>query len=190
MFENEPSFSLKILALLANEDSVNLPENRPDTSLPEAVASSQGDTKKRRLESFDELVDWCYRERSSSAWLTNSSDEREIFEIDVGNPLESEKSICRHSLVLLSKKLLEGNSTEVSYHRLLPGQQHQFDDAVTKELSQLQFDDAVRRLTHVEELNLKPERLLRMRWVLTWNNTEGGGSKAKTRLVIFLISPP
>ena len=39
---------------------------------------------------------------------------------------------------------------------------------MTKELSQVLAADAVRRLSQEEELNLKPERLLRMRWVLTW----------------------
>ena len=36
-----------------------------------------------------------------------------------------------------------------------------------------------------EELDLKPECLLRMRWVLTWKYTEGGDRKAKARLVIL-----
>ena len=60
----------------------------------------------------------------------------------------------------LSKRLSDGKSSEVTYHRLLPGQQLQFD-----ELWQVLAADAVRRLTKEEELNLKPERLLRMRWV-------------------------
>ena len=60
------------------------------------------------------------------------------------------------------------SSTEVTSHRLLPGQQLQFDETMTKELSQVLAADAVRRLTQEEELDLKPDRLLRMRWVLTW----------------------
>ena len=38
---------------------------------------------------------------------------------------------------------------------------------MTRELSQVLAADAVRRLSQEEELNLKPERWLRMRWVLT-----------------------
>ena len=56
---------------------------------------------------------------------------------------------------------------------------------MTKELSQVLAADAVRRLSQEEELNLKPERWLRMRWVLTWKYTEGGDRKAKARLVIL-----
>ena len=41
-----------------------------------------------------ESVDWFQRERSSTAWLTNSSHEGEIFETDVGNPLEYEQPFC------------------------------------------------------------------------------------------------
>ena len=45
----------------------------------------------RRNESFDGLVS---ERRSCIAWMTNVSDERETFEIDVGDPLESERSFC------------------------------------------------------------------------------------------------
>ena len=44
---------------------------------------------------------------------------------------------------------------------------------------------AVRRLSREEELHLKPERLLRMRWLLVWKYAEGGGRKARARLVIL-----
>ena len=85
----------------------------------------------------------------------------------------------------LSKRFSDGKSTEVTYHRLLPSQQLQCDEAMTIELSQVLAADAVRRLTQEEELDLKPERLLRMRWVLTWKYSEGGDRKAKARLVIL-----
>ena len=102
-----------------------------------------------------------------------------IFEIDVGDPLESERSFCRDSSVWLLKRVSDGKSSEVTYHRLLPGQQLQFDEAMTKELSQVLAANAVRRLSQEEELNLKPERLLRMRWVLTWNYTEDGDTQRR-----------
>ena len=79
--------------------------------------------------------------------MTNVSDEREIFEIDVGGPLESERSFCRDSSVWRSKRLSDGKSSVVTYHRLLSGQQSQFDEAMTKELSQVLAADAVRRLS-------------------------------------------
>ena len=147
------------LALSDNVDSASVPESLNEDGLPEVLEPSEGDTKKRRVESFDESVDWFLRERSSTAWMTNVSDEREIFEIDVGDPLESERSLCRDSSVWLSKRLLDGKSSEVTHHRLLSGQQLQFDEAITKELSQVVAADAVRRLPQEEEVNLKPERL-------------------------------
>ena len=153
--------------------------------MPEALEPSEGDTKKRRVESFDESVDWFQRERSSMAWLTNSSGEREIIEIDVGDPLESENSFCRDSPVWLPKRPSDWKSTEVTYHRLLPTEQLQFDETMTEELSQVLAAHAVRRLTQEEELNLKPERLLRMWWILTWKHTEGGDRETKARLVIL-----
>ena len=87
---------------------------------------SDSGTKKLRVESNDESVAWFQRERS---------DVRDLFEIDVGDPLESEKSFCRDSSVRLSKRLSDGKSTEVTYHRLLPRQQVQLDEAMTQELS-------------------------------------------------------
>ena len=90
----------------------------------------------------------------------------------------------------LSKRLSDGKSSEVTYHRLLPGQQLQFDEAMTQELSQVLAANAVRRLSQEEELNLKPERLLRMRRVLTWKYTEGEDRKAKARLVVLGYQHP
>ena len=173
-----------------NVDSASVPESLNEAGLPEVLEPSEGDTKKRRVESFDESVVWCQKERSAMSWMTNVSNEREIFEIDVGDPLESERYLCRDSSVWLSKRLSDGKSSEVTYHRLLPGQQLQFDEAMTKELSQVLAANAVRRLSQEEELNLKPERLLRMRWVLTWKYTEGGDRKAKARLVILGYQHP
>ena len=82
------------LVLSDNVDSASVPESLNEAGLPVVLEPSEGDTKKRRVESFYESVDWFQRERSSTAWMTNVSDEREIFEIDVGDPLESERSFC------------------------------------------------------------------------------------------------
>ena len=91
--------SLAPLVLPDNVDSASGPESLPEAGLPEDLEPSEGDTKKRRVESFDESMDWFQREISPTAWMTNVSDERELFEIDVGDPLESERSFCRDSSV-------------------------------------------------------------------------------------------
>ena len=85
--------SLAPLALSDNVDSTSVSESLNEAGLPGVLEPSEGDTKKRRVESFDESVDWIQRERSSIAWMTNVSDEREIFEINVGDPLESGSTI-------------------------------------------------------------------------------------------------
>ena len=99
---------------------LGVPESFNEAGLPEVLEPPEGDTKKSRVESFDESVDWFQRERSPTAWMTNVSDEREIFEIHVGDPLESERSFCRDSSLWLSKILSDGKSGEVTPHRLLP----------------------------------------------------------------------
>ena len=92
------------MVLSDNVDSASVPESLNEAGLPEVLEPSEGDTKKRRVESFDESVDWCQKERSAKAWMTNVSNEREILEIDVGDPLESARSFCRDSSVWLSKR--------------------------------------------------------------------------------------
>ena len=169
------------LALSDDVYSASVTESLNEAGFPQVFEPSESDTKKRRVESFDESVDWFQRE----VRMTNVPDEREIFEIDVGDPLESQRTFCRDSSVWLSKRLSDGKSSEVTYHRLLPGQQLQFDEAMAKELSQVLAADAVRRLSQEKEQKFKPERLLRMRWVLTWKYTEGGDEKAKTRLLVY-----
>ena len=53
------------LASPENADSASVPESLTKAVLPEVLEPSEGDTKKRRVESFGESVDWFQRERSS-----------------------------------------------------------------------------------------------------------------------------
>ena len=65
------------LVLSDNVDSASVPESLNEAGLPEVLEPSEGDTKKRRVEeSFDESVDWCQKERSAIAWMTNVSNEK------------------------------------------------------------------------------------------------------------------
>ena len=84
------------LELTVTVDPVNLDVNIKDAEIPEAPEPSEDETKKRQVESVDESVDWFLRGRSSIAWLRKSSHEREVFEIDAGDPLEHEQSFCRN----------------------------------------------------------------------------------------------
>ena len=54
---------------LITVDSVSVLDSTPEAGMPEALEPSECDTKKRRVESFDESVD-CFH----VAWLTNSSE--------------------------------------------------------------------------------------------------------------------
>ena len=99
--ENADTVTERRRVLLEN---ASVPESLNEAGFPEVLEPSEGDTKKHRVEYFDESVDWFQREKSSIAWMTNVSDEREIFEIDVGDPLESERSFSRDSSVWLAVK--------------------------------------------------------------------------------------
>ena len=65
----------------------------------------------------------------------------------MGDPPDNEQIFSRNSLVWVSGGLSDGTSTEISYHRLLPGQQLHFNEAMTKELWQVLVAGAVRRLS-------------------------------------------
>ena len=44
-------------------DSGSVPDSFPESGMPEALESSDSETKKRRVESFHESVDWFQREK-------------------------------------------------------------------------------------------------------------------------------
>ena len=96
----------ELLALSDNVDWGSVPDSFSEAGMPEALEPSESDTKKRRVESFDESMERSQRERSSIAWLTNSSGEREIFEIDVGEPPESEKSFLSSFIGVVVKEIV------------------------------------------------------------------------------------
>ena len=57
------------LVLPDHVDSASVPESLNEAGLLEVLEPSEGDTKKRRVESFDESVDWCQKERSTTKWI-------------------------------------------------------------------------------------------------------------------------
>ena len=116
-----------------------------------------------------ELKDALADDASMLGYLTNDRAEREVVEVSM------EFSDARHFVkdpgLWLSKRLGDGKTTEVTYRRLGPGEQVQFDEAMVKELSQVATPEAPRRVLK-EELPLGEAKLLKMRWVLTWKYQE------------------
>ena len=116
-----------------------------------------------------ELKDALADDSSMLGYLLNDHADRELVEISI------EFSDARHFIkdpgLWLSKRLGDGKTTEVTYRRLGPGEQVQFDEAMVKELSQVATSEALRRVRK-EELPLDEAKLLKMRWVLTWKYQE------------------
>ena len=98
-------------------------------------------------------------------YLTNDNTERELVEISM--EFSDARSFTKDPGLWLSKRLGDGKTTEVTYRRLGPGEQVQFDEAMVKELSQVATSEALRRVRK-EELPLDEAKLVKMRWVLTW----------------------
>ena len=144
------------LALPDNSDPMSLDENAQKVEvIPEASGPSETDTKKHRFEPDNaEPMELLQSDMSSIFWPTNTLHEHEIYEIDVGDPLEHWKSFSGDPTVWMSNKLLDGEATEVSHHRLSSDQPLLLDEAMTKESSQVLAADAFRRLSREEELHL------------------------------------
>ena len=100
---------------IVGKRTVILPE---PAGIPEALEPSESDTKKRRVESFDESVDWFQRERSSTAWLTNSSDERDTFGIGGGDLLEPESPFVESHRCGCQRDCQTGNRLRFSRSRV------------------------------------------------------------------------
>jgi hypothetical protein len=91
----------------------------------------------------------------------------------------SKNGTSRKANIWLAKKLEK--SKEVTWSRLTLDQKKDFDLAQAKELSQVATSRALRNLTKDEEINLDYNRIMNMRWVLTFK----GNGAAKARLVIL-----
>ena len=134
-----------------------------------------------------ELKEALADDSSMLGYLTNDRTEREIVEVSI--QFTDARHFVKDPGLWLSKRLGDGKTTEVTYRRLGPGEQVQFDEAMVKELSQVAASEALRRVLK-EELPLDETKLLKMRWVLTWKYQEGGERKAKARLVILGYQHP
>ena len=64
-------------------------------------------------------------------------------------------------------------------------QKEQFDEAQSLELRNVLRSKALRFLTKSKMMNLEPRQVMQMRWVLTLKPQDGGGQKAKARLVVL-----
>ena len=86
----------------------------------------------------------------------------------------------RRGAIWLSKKMSE-KGKEIQWEKLPLSEKKEFDMAMAKELSQVAISKALRNLTKKEELQVRPEQLMKMRWVLT-RKSDG---TAKARLVVL-----
>ena len=91
----------------------------------------------------------------------------------------SKNSTSRKANIWLAKKLEK--SKEVTWSKLSLEEKKSFDLAQAKELSQVATSRALRNLTKEEKLSLDYNRIMNMRWVLTFK----GNGDAKARLVIL-----
>ena len=114
--------SLASWALSGNVDWASVPESLNEAGVSEVLEPSEGDTKKRRVESFDESVGWFLRERSSITWMMNVRMNEKYLKLTLvifwnlkGLSVEIHRCRCQRGLS-------DGRSIEVTHHRLLSGQ--------------------------------------------------------------------
>ena len=86
----------------------------------------------------------------------------------------------RRATAWMSKKL-ESRSKELRWSQMPIEQKYLFDEAQSKELSQVLTSKAVRSLSRQKEMNIDHSKIMSMRWVMT---VKAGGD-AKARLVVL-----
>ncbi|CAK0886214.1 unnamed protein product [Prorocentrum cordatum] len=134
------------------------------------------------------LKAWDNFNNQSVAYLEDMTIEREV--IEVATDFTDIGAFLQDSTVWLSKRLGDGKATEVTYSKLAPGQQLEFDKAMCKEISQVIATKVLKRIAQEELAEIDESRLLKMRSVLTYKCQEGGARKPKARLVILGYQHP
>jgi hypothetical protein len=139
--------------------------------------------------------------RSSGPHVTKARKLEVAFDID---DLEM---FCQHGLYYTKKKL-EGPAKEVVFRHLNMEHKRLFEEAMAQEVCEVLKAQAVRAvITDAEqrEVNAHPERIMAMRWILTWKTlavpqvpkpgepttvTADGTRKAKARVVLIGYKHP
>ncbi|CAK0795828.1 unnamed protein product [Prorocentrum cordatum] len=158
---------------------------------PEAKRIKLGEMDLMTRDFVDEvkyLDSWDNLHNQSAVYLKDTTIEREVIEvatdfIHIGASLQD-------FTAWLSKRLGDGKATEVTYSKLAPGQQLEFDEAMCKEISQDIATKVLKRIVQEELTEIDESRLLKMRWVLTCKYQEGGARMPKARLVILGYQHP
>ncbi|CAK0810363.1 unnamed protein product, partial [Prorocentrum cordatum] len=135
-----------------------------DRKEPEAKRIKLGEMDFMTRDFEDEvkyLEAWDNFNNQSVAYLKDTTIEREV--IEVATDFTHIGAFLQDSTVWLSKRLGDGKATEVTYSKLAPGQQLEFDEAMCKEISQV---------------------------IATKKYQEGGARKPKARLVILGYQHP
>jgi len=145
------------------------------------LESSEGEPKNKKARKGHEKVDFIGLMRQKIM-----EDEKTVkikMDIPLGEFLDQPS-------LSFSKRLEAKGSAEVSYNKLDTYEKIAFDEAMSKELSQVWTSKAVRKAQEAELKDLPPERILRMRWLLTWKLMADGTKGAKARLVVLGYQHP
>ena len=114
-------------------------------------------------------------------------EEHAMFSLEIDIDFYDAQYLSKHphkAEVWLSKKMQE-KGREAEWKKLTMKQKEQFDEAQSLELSNVLRSKALRSLTKSEMQCLDPKHIMQMRWVLTFKPQDGGGEKAKARLVVL-----
>ena len=136
---------------------------------------------------------------------TKDSDEKAV-EIEI--PINDWTAFITDGGEYVRKQIERTAGKDITYRKLQPGDQALFDEAMARELAEFLQSVAVRKvMDEIErkECDLNPERVLKMRWLLTWkpvepaeppaegepsNVTKASDWKAKARIVIIGYQHP
>ena len=193
---------LPVVETAAEEDEPEVIELDEETAVQDGdetgdTAGAAGETVRRRIrgkqperrrsrsprkdgDSAEHEDLWTERTaRPQAAWDSYDGDVV-IMEIDVERPVE----FARDPRLYVTQKLRQG-SAEVSWRGLSADEKKEFREAMDKEINEFIISGAVEPAVRK---HIPAERMLRMRWVLTWKAVPpedgvGPSRKAKARLL-------
>ena len=143
----------------------------------------------KHMSEIEQLRDMLQIEKREEAQLLElmaaaCDQEDEVCEIsfDVDHP-----AMLLQQGFVYTKAMLQSSSKEVTYTKLTPQQKELFDEAMAREIAEVLRSQALRAATEVLGEEEVRERLIPMRWVLTWKFIPGveplasGGAKASAK---------
>ena len=169
-----------------------VPDNRPKRQLERAVGNGQVYRKKSKPDSNLQRAHFLAQEcgeYAGEAFFSSADCPTQVLEISFPF-IEGDRALRKYlknpeAFVVTS---LKKKRVEVKEKNLNPAEQQMIREAKGKEVREFVKEHVVERVKEGEDIDMN--KVMRMRWVLTWKKQEDGTKKGKARLVVLGFEDP